>query len=167
MSFVMKMPHRLWQQVHEDQAREHEYAFERVGFLLARSALAGPDILLLPFHYSPVEDENYVHDPSVGARINSSAIREGLQLALTHSASLFHVHPHPHHGIPNFSSTDRRSFSQLIPSFFNAQPNLPHGAIVFSKDSAGGAVWTAKEASPIQIETFVVVGSPQLIFGGR
>jgi hypothetical protein len=168
MSFAVKMPHRLWRQIHEDQSRQHEHAFERVGFLLARSAaLAGGNVLLLPFQYSAVGEENYVPDSSVGARINSAAIREGLQLAMTHGASLFHVHPHPHNGVPVFSTTDRKSFSQLVPSFFNAQPNTPHGAIVFSHDSAAGAVWTAKDASPLAIETFIVVGSPQLKFGGR
>lgn len=48
--------------------------------------------------------------------------------------SMVHVHLQEHRGRPGFSRTDLSENALFVPDFWNVQPNLPHGAVVFRFD---------------------------------
>ncbi len=74
---------------------------------------------------------------------------------------MFHVHMHGHAGRPGFSRIDLREQSKFVPDFFKVRREMPHGAIVFSRDMAAGRVWL-NPASVSAISEFDVVG-PRMI----
>ncbi len=125
-----------------DLARPHTFAYERVGFIACRVGKTEVDRwVMLASNYYPVEDEHYVRDETVGALINSEAIRKMLQIGYNESVSIVHVHEHSHYGKPRLSHIDEREMNRLIPNFWHVRPNLPHAAVVLSKDSMCGFAW--------------------------
>ena len=121
-----------------DLRRPHAVAHERMGFFYCRAASLTNGMLILAEGYEPVAEENYVADRSVGARMNSAAIRAAMQRALTTRCSIFHVHLHDWLGTPTASSTDRREARKFVPDFFNVSPTMPHGTVILSGDSLTG-----------------------------
>src|SRR5262245_58159794 len=83
-----------------DLRRPHSFAFERIGFLCCRQTIVPSGYLLLGYRYVAIDDDRYIRDKSVGARFDATAIRTGMQLALTEDATIFHVHVHEHAGVP-------------------------------------------------------------------
>ncbi|HEX7888500.1 MAG TPA: hypothetical protein VF522_03995 [Ramlibacter sp.] len=149
-----------------DLAVPHAFAFERVGFLLARPSWMTPDAIdLVVTTYLRVDDEDYVPDESVGASIGSSAMRKALQEAYKAKASLLHVHVHSGRGRPRFSGVDLASSKTFVPGFFNVLPDLPHGVLVLSDDSAAGLVWTAQRGRPHPVTSFVQPSGPYRVYG--
>lgn len=145
--------------VRADLARPHAFAAERVGFLFA-AAYKGIDEMMMLIHgYQPVDDEDYVFSPKVGAEINSEAFRKALQRAYRPRSSLIHVHAHHHAGRPRFSGVDLKSGTNFVPSFFTTVPRMPHGMIVLSNDSALGHLWVAEDEKPLVLEEFNQVGA--------
>jgi hypothetical protein len=140
--------------------RPHLFAAERVAFLKCRVGLAGSTVVVLAGDLHHVEDEDYVDDPSAGATMGPAAIRKALQVAYRERVSMFHVHIHGHEGTPRFSRTDFHESAIFVPDFWNVQPDLPHGAIVLSFNSAWGRCWHPDHAEPIDIDYFAFVGSP-------
>lgn len=166
MRVVFKVVDRLLERVRHDLARPHEFAAERVGFFVCRAAsLAPEDVVVLAHDYRPVEDEHYLDDPSVGAMMGPSAIRKALEFALNNKAGMFHVHMHDHAGRPKFSRTDARESAKFVPDFWNVRPEMPHGALVASKNSLWGLCWYPGMSEPIEIGEFVVIGSPMVFVG--
>jgi hypothetical protein len=143
-----------------DLARRHPFAAERVGFLSCKTATSPGGPMILAAGYHPVADEDYLRDQWVGAMMGPNAIRKALQFAYNHPASMFHVHLHDHTGIPKFSKTDSREAAKFVPDFFNVQPNFPHGALIFSKDSAVARCWYRLAETPAWISKITFVGSP-------
>ena len=163
MRVVFKAIDRLLERVRVDLARPHEFAAERVGFFLCSVARLVPDgVVILAHDYRPVEDDDYVDDPSVGAMMGPAAIRKALECALNSKVGMFHVHMHDHAGYPGFSRTDTRESAKFVPDFWNVRPEMPHGALVVSRDSLCGMCWYPGMLTPIEIKKFVVVGSPMV-----
>jgi hypothetical protein len=163
MRVVLKLVDQLLQQVRHDLARPHEFAAERVGFLVCRAAgLVSEGVLLLAHGYRMVEDEDYVDDASVGAMMGPNAIRKALEFALNNKVGMFHVHVHEHIGRPRFSRVDFRESAKFVPDFWNVRPEMPHGALVASKDSLFGLCWYPGMSAPIEIGEFAMVGSPMI-----
>jgi len=161
MKVVFKVVDRLLERVRLDFARPHEFAAERVGFFVCRVASLVPEgVVVLAHDYRPVEDEDYIDDPSVGAMMGPTAIRKAMEFALNNKAGMFHVHMHEHIGRPRFSRVDSRESAKFVPDFWNVRPEMPHGALVASKDSLWGLCWYPGLSEPIEIDEFVVVGSP-------
>jgi len=161
---MFKVVDRLLERVRLDLARPHEFAAERVGFLVCRAAsLEREGIVVLAHDYSPVEDEDYVDDPTVGAMMGPAAIRKALEFVLNNKAGMFHVHMHDHHGRPRFSRIDARESAKFVPDFWNVRPGMPHGALVVSTDSVWGMCWYPGISAPVEISEFVVVGSPMVL----
>jgi hypothetical protein len=106
--------------------------------------------LTLIADYSPIADDRYLDDPRAGATIDSTAIRSVLQRVLTDGESAFHVHRHEHTGIPWPSRTDRRTIHELSRSFLAAAPDVVHGGIVVSLDSASALGYTDRDAPPLR-----------------
>lgn len=151
--------------VRDDLARPHPFAAERVGFVSARPAAAGPDLSIVAVAYHPVCDGDYERDHRVGAMIGPDAIRKALQVAYRGGLSMFHVHMHEHVGAPWFSRVDLREYPKFVPDFFNVQAGLPHGALLLSRDEMIGLVWTARGREPELLDEVVEVGAPLRIFG--
>jgi hypothetical protein len=161
MRIVFKLTKRLLEKVRARLEQSHSFAFERVGFLLCRSAvLDGGGVVILAHDLHDVVDEDYLDDPRVGAMMGPNAIRKALQASYNRQASMFHVHLHLHHGKPHFSGVDETETARFVPDFWNVQPELPHGAIVFSEDSACGKSWIPGLEAPVEISQFSVVGIP-------
>jgi hypothetical protein len=164
MKTRLRMTQSMFAKMVVDLRRPHEFAAERVGFLFSRQSVTPSGALLLAFKYAPIRDEQYIRDESVGARFDSSSIREAMQTALSDGMSTFHVHLHDHSGTPRFSGTDVREMQALMPCFVNVCPNRVHGALVLSTDSATANGWSAGQPHGEKVRV-TVVGSPLRIFG--
>lgn len=161
MTIEFRFSRVLYDSIHADLSREHQFAAERVGFIAcAAGLLEGDGFTLLAETYFPVDDEHYINDPSAGATIGSGAIRAALQTAYNRRVSMFHVHRHEHSGVPRFSEIDLRESNRFVPDFFKVQRLMPHGVIVLSHNSAHGLCWIPGARGPISIEKFSVVGRP-------
>lgn len=160
MNVQFKILSRLADNIRLDLERPHAFAAERVGFISCRAGRVNDGLVLLAHQYHPVEDGDYVDNPHVGAMMGSAAIRKALQYAYTNEVGMFHVHQHPHAGLPGFSRLDAKEISKFAPDFFHVRPAMPHGAIVLSLDSAYGLCWMPTTAKPILINEYVFVGSP-------
>lgn len=164
MTVLFKIVDRLLEKARRDLTRPHNFAAERVGFLACRAArLPNDGIVLLASDYKPVDDSDYVDDPTVGAMMGPNAIRKALEFALNHRVGMFHIHLHEHTGQPRFSRVDSRESAKFVPDFWNVRPEMPHGALVASTDSLYGFCWHPGTAKPIEIGDFVVVGSPMVV----
>ena len=161
MNIRLRLPKTLLSDIHADLSRPHPRAAERVGFLICGSAnVNGPALLLLGQAWHIVDDSDYLDDPSVGACIGPGAFRRILQNVYRQPASILHVHRHEHAGRPQFSSTDVRSMHEFVPSFFNACPTRPHGALVLSHDRADGRIWVRSDSMAQPIEQYELIGTP-------
>lgn len=160
MNIHFKITKDLLDEITDDLVRPHLYAAERVGFVFARQgATDGDTMLLLSISYMPIPDDLYIDDPSVGARINSTAIRNGLQKSMDSGLSAIHIHFHHFSGYPCFSKTDVESLSRLIPSFHHVNPTVPHGAILLSRSGMAGRIWVTKQKH-VDISKFSIIGYP-------
>jgi hypothetical protein len=164
MMVVWSIRRDLLDKVRRNLERPHKFAAERVGFLSCGAGrLPGDGLILLAANYHPVEDDDYIDDPRVGAMMGSGAIRKAMQKAYNAGAadiSMFHVHMHEHNGMPSFSTIDLVEDAKFIPDFFNVAPLMPHGAIVLSHDRAAGLCWRERGANPTYIDRFNAVGAP-------
>ena len=161
MKIVFKISRTLLHTVRNDLARQHPFAWERVGFLGGNPGVLGHnEVVILAQSYHPVDDVDYVRADSVGAMMGSTAIRKALQIAYSNRMSMFHVHVHEHFGRPSFSHVDLQESAVFMPDFWHVCPSHPHGVLVLSKDSASGLCWYPGIRHPLLIEEIVVVGAP-------
>lgn len=158
MKVTFKATAEFLSAVRRDLARPHSFAFERVGFISVRASAAAQELILFSDGYYPVEDGDYVDDPSVGAQMSQEAIRKALEKAMLKGVGMFHVHAHDHIGRPIFSRTDLKEQVKFVPDFFKVRRQLPHGAIVLSKNSAAGRTWIAP-GEIVPITEFIEVGA--------
>ncbi len=154
----LKMTQALLAAIRADLDRRHAFAHERVGFISAGISGVGDDILILPRAYMPVADEDYLHDPSVGAMMGPDAIRKALEWCMRQGHVMLHVHTHGGKGVPGFSAVDIREYVKFIPDFFKVTPQSAHGALVLSHDAARGQLWLDRKTQ-MPIESFVEVGA--------
>jgi hypothetical protein len=159
MRTILKITATLYNDLVRRLRVPHEFAAERVAFLKCRPALSATSLLLLAGGIHHVEDGDYINAPFAGATIGRSGLRKALQTTYAETVSMVHVHLHEHRGRPGFSRTDRRENASFVPDFWNVQPELPHGAVVFSFDSAVGQCWIPGSPVPACMEV-AIVGSP-------
>jgi hypothetical protein len=146
MNIHFKITRSFLQNIKNDLMRRHPYAAERVGFLFAREGKIDKEqVLLLASDYMSLSDNLYINDSSVGARINSTAIRNALQKIMDTGMSCIHIHLHEFSNYPKFSKPDEECMIRLIPSLFHANPHIPHGAIVLGRSGIIGRIWVTKE----------------------
>lgn len=166
MKARIKIPTGLLASIRIDLARPHRFAHERVGFLTAGAALFDDNgLLLLARDYRPVDEADYVPDPTVGVKIGADAMRKALQSAYRPAAALLHLHTHGGLGRPHFSGVDLRSAAEFIPSFFNPVPRMPHGIVVLSDNGAKGLLWIDPQKPPVTITNIISVGGPFRKYG--
>lgn len=162
----LRIPNAMLDHMRADLHRPHGFAFERVGFLAAGAATAGKDgLLLLARDYLPVDDEDYIPDPSVGVKIGPEAMRKAAQFAYQARSTLLHVHSHGGRGRPDFSGVDLRSGSEFVPGFFHSVSRMPHGMLVLSNNWATGLLWLGPDDQGTYLVEFVGVGAPLRKFG--
>lgn len=164
MKTAFRISTGLLGKIRQDLRRPHPFAAERVGFISARPAVAGPTLSIIAADYHPVADEDYERDRRVGAMIGPAAIRKALQVAYRGNVSMFHVHMHEHAGAPWFSRVDLTEYPKFVPDFFNVQAGLPHGAILLSHDEITGLLWAVKGRQPQLLDEAIEVGAPLRIF---
>lgn len=141
----VRLTRALEEQLREDLARPHPFAFERVGFLETGIGAAEDGVgLILLRSYHPVPDDQYLPDEGCGARIGSAAIRAAMQRVIDSGNGAFHVHLHPGYGIPRLSSLDREELPRLVKSLRASGPRAPQGIILLSDDQC--AAWVPDRA---------------------
>jgi hypothetical protein len=157
MRATLRLRRRAFDQLHDDLCQRHSFAAERVGFLFAIQEVMqhGCHILFLS-SYTPLEDNEYERDATVGARVGRSPIRRAMQRCLTTGESVFTIHVHNHHGPPGFSRIDQRSMAELAPTFTSLAPSGLHGGIVLSHDDATCLAWRAGASGPIGVGVSIV-----------
>jgi hypothetical protein len=147
--------------IHQDLSRPHPFAAERVGFVACKLCeVADGNLGVLANSYLPLGDDQYENDPTVGAMMNSSAIRGALQYAYNRRVAMFHIHRHDHHGFPRFSFIDSTEAQRFVPDFWKVQPSFAHGALVLSCDRMYGTWWSPTTRSPEPFAEYVTVGFP-------
>ena len=161
MNVIVRSTSQFLTEVRTDLLRPHPFAMERVGFISMKAANTPRSLVLLACGYYPVEDDDYLDDPTVGAMMGSEAIRKALNIALLQPVGMFHVHVHDHVGRPDFSYTDVREQFKFVPDFFKVGGQMPHGALVLSQNRTAGRVWLAPNAV-IDISEFNSIG-PQTV----
>lgn len=165
MKVHFKISSDLLALVRADLRRRHQFAHERVGFILASLAKTAEGVLVLAQSYHPVADQDYLHDPSVGAMMGPNAIRKAMEFALIKRVAIFHVHSHGGIGIPGFSGVDIRENAKFVPDFLKVAPQNIHGAIVLSDSAAFGQYWIARDRLPQPINGFSEIGRPIVKWG--
>lgn len=158
MKVRLKITGALLAAIRTDLHRRHPFAHERVGFISAGLSGQGRDVLLLARAYRAVADEDYLHDPSVGAMMGPDAIRKALEWAMVQGHAMLHVHTHGGSGIPGFSGVDIRENAKFVPDFFKVAPQCAHGALVLSDDAARGQIWLDRRGPAAPIDLFIEVG---------
>lgn len=150
--------------IRTELAKPHPFAYERVGFLYLRQGEYDKGVVLVATSYESIPDNQYIYDPSVGAKINSDAIRNSMQRIMDTGESAMHIHMHEHVGSPTFSFTDKANFKHLIPSFKKVGINGVHGAAVLSVNDILAIAWLPKSEKPIVIEEISVIGFPMIFY---
>jgi hypothetical protein len=149
VNVIFRVLQRLLVSVRKDLERPHAFAAERVGFLYGRQARTSEGCVVLAVAFEPVEDDHYVDDPRVGARIGSPAIRRAMQRALSSGDCVFHVHAHFGSRYPQFSGVDVDNLSELIPPFFSVSGGALHGGLVLGDEYARGLLWASRDGKPL------------------
>jgi hypothetical protein len=173
MKILIKLTGTLYAKIVQDLARRHVFAAERIGFASARiGTLADNGRMILLTGYRPVPDNDYVDDPSVGARIGRDAITWAMQAAYhgrPRREGLFHVHLHGHRGKTGMSNVDSREIPPMIEGIQSVGSGAAHGIIILSANHGSVWVWLAGEKEPVQAESMAVIGAPIQVFnaGGQ
>jgi molybdopterin/thiamine biosynthesis adenylyltransferase len=156
-SITFKIPKALKEKIDFDLSRKHSHAYERVGFVLTKTYKTNNNLIILAYDYEPVDDENYIVDEEVGAKINSKAIKNSIELAHSNNCGVFHVHKHEHSGKPIESKSDIDGINPLIKSVSNINKEA-FGYVIFSQDSALCKVIQDNEFT--EVNTYSEVGYP-------
>lgn len=161
MMIRFRMPKQIEREVRRSLMQPHPFAFERVGFIFTKITRCGAgDVLVLVTGYDPVPDDDYINDPNVGARINSSAIRRTMQRVLNTGEGAFHVHIHDHNGATGPSHTDQQELRPMMQSIRNAAPQTAHGLLILSRDAAWAEALIPDSLQFQRIGKISVVGFP-------
>ena len=158
MNIHLKLPQQLHDEISKHLRTPHPVALERVGFVACAGGDAPDGMVLLARSFHPVRDEDYEVDELVGARISSGAIQSAFALAYGTRQSMLFVHEHGHRGSPVPSHVDLSCWSELIPNFWHVRPELPHGGLILSHDSATGLIWVPLQTGVFPISKFTIVG---------
>ncbi len=161
MKIHVKILRSTYDLMRSDLLKPHPFAYERIGFLSAKTGNKSRKILLvLLTEYHTVSDHNYIEDENSGARINSTAIREVMQRILDTRNGAFHVHVHAHNGIPHLGKMDRTEIPPLIQSFRTVGSEASHGILLLSNNSCYCKVWAPNSTIPTDASKFSIIGYP-------
>jgi hypothetical protein len=164
MSITLRIPREIHEGLLGSLQEPHPFAGERICFCHITAGNRGHEgeLVLVTDHWS-VPDGQYIDDPRSGARINSTAIQSAMQRILDTGRGVLHVHLHDFPGMPEFSRMDRAEIPRLVESFRHMNPNVPHGMLVLSPDSARASVVMAGGQALQHVNQFSVVGWPTTV----
>lgn len=158
---VLRVPDVFYHAMLNDLKRPHPFAMERVGFFSTNMSNAGPYFKIITVTgYHLVDDNDYIDDPYIGAKINGTAIRQAMQRILTSGMGCLHVHLHNQTGKPGPSLTDLKSLPEVAKAFHNADPKPASGFAIFSQNSVYCMANASKEYKPFEVDQLTVVGYP-------
>ena len=141
MSITLRIPRDIHGALLDDLRSPHPFAAERVAFCHVTFGNRGHEhSLVLVTDFWSVPDDQFIDDPESGARINGTAIRFAMQSILDHGRGVLHVHFHDWPGSPIYSKMDRTEIPRLVHSFRPVNPDVPHGMLVLSPDSARASI---------------------------
>ncbi len=165
----IRIPGKIHKRMLDDLRRPHSFAYERIGFLYTKSKmLVTGKVLVLAVDYRTVDDDNYIEDEHVGAKINSNAIRAAMQNSINSKCGCFHVHLHDHSGMPSPSQTDRRELPGIVESLANIAPSEVNGYLILSNDSAISQVSMPGKRQLMNVNLVSIIGDPLgLAFAGK
>lgn len=168
MNVAIKMTGRLYDEIRHDLERPHPFAFERVGFVFGKIGTAadgGRLVLLTRYHSIP--DDQYIDDPTVGARIGPDAMTWAMQ-AVYHGRptreGIFHIHLHGCLGETCMSRTDAREVPPMIPGFQSVGGEAAHGIMILSHDHGSGWVCLPGSKDLMPCSSMSVIGMPIRVF---
>jgi len=160
---ILKIPKSLFDEIRIDLQRPHAHALERIGFLGTKhKKLNDGTVLIFAVDYFPVEDDKYIEDEKVGARINSDAIRKAMQYVMDTGNGCFHVHFHSlSYSLPEFSETDLIDNPEIVKSFSYVNKSQVHGMLVIGNNHSNAMVQVPDTKFGLETVTkIVVVGYP-------
>lgn len=158
---TLRISQELCNKIKKDLSRPHKFAYERVGFVIGNSKTISEDedIICLS-EYIAIDDDHYIKDESVGARINEDAIRNAMQIAMNRKCSIFHVHVHYGEGTPEFSLTDLDELPNIADAMVNANSSNVHGVLLLNSNGANAVLRIKKSKGNVQLKKVAVVGYP-------
>lgn len=167
MKIHLKLTRKLYDSMISDLERTHEFAFERVGFAYAKTAIlrngSNHETMLILHDYVPTDDVDYIRDSYVGAKINSDAIRKAMQRILDKNEGCFHVHMHPFGGKLGLSVTDKKGITPLIQSFKFVNQSSGHGILLLGINNLLSYVWFPGTDNPALVSKISIIGYPMKI----
>ncbi len=122
--------------------------------------------MVLMTAYVPLDNERYLPDSHVGARIDSAAIRSAMQGVIDRGEGVFHTHLHAWPGRPAFGFTDRAELPRLVPSFQTVGRGYAHGMFLLSDNEAYADVWLPGQKTPTGALRISIVGFPMSLIEG-
>lgn len=163
----IRLTRKLFNEMQCDLRRPHPFAGERVGFAYGRLANASsPWPLVLLTRYVQIEDERYLPDMRIGARIDGEAIQAAMQGVIDNAEGCFHVHLHGWPGRPRFSAVDLHELPHVARSLQKVGPMEAHGLFLLSNDSAHAEVWMPGKKDPV-LARINIVGFPMAIIEAK
>jgi len=170
MKTEIKLTGGLYAEIIRDLTRPHPFAAERVGFVLGRMGSLGRLILLNRYH--SISDDQYVNDPTVGARIGREALTWAMQAVYQGRPTregIFHIHLHGQKGETRMSGVDSHEIPKLLPGFRSMGRDAAHGIIILSLDHGSGWVWHPGNKEPFHADSVNIIGVPIGVFeqGGK
>lgn len=155
-----RIPKKLKEIIFTDLSRSHNHAYERVGFVLTKTHWIGNRAIILAYDYKAVVDEDYIRDDNVGARINSKAIKNALEIAYFENCGIFHVHSHNHFGKPTESQSDVEGIRPMMKSISIINKKQLFGYVILSQNSALCNVKSLDDKSFLEASLYSEVGYP-------
>jgi hypothetical protein len=170
MKTEIKLTGELYAEIIHDLTRPHPFAAERVGFAFGRMGSLGQLVLLS--RYQSIPDDQYVDDPTVGARIGSEALTWAMQAVYQSRPTregIFQTHLHGHKGETRMSMVDSHEIPKLLPGFQSVGRDAAHGIIILSLDHGSGWVWHPGNREPYHVDSINIIGVPIRVFelGGK
>jgi len=159
---TVKISQMFLNRIKADLRRQHEHAFERLGFALGTLVQIRPNVYQIIINeYIPIEDKHYVRDETVGAKINAHAISAAYKEAFSKKKGLFHIHLHDYgQDYPRFSKTDMAGIPGIVTSAQSILPDQIHGMLVFTGNLANGKVLLPSQRSLTSVSKICIIGSP-------
>lgn len=160
---TLRISQDLCNQIRNDISRPHKFAYERVGFVIGNSkVLSESEDLICISEYIAIDDNHYIKDETVGARINEDAIRNAMQIAMNKKCSIFHVHVHFGEGTPDFSLTDFDELPSIAEAMVNANPSNVHGVLLLNSNGANAILKIKKSKGKVYLKKITVIGYPMV-----
>lgn len=158
----LKITRQLLELALQDLERPHPFAYERVGFFSCRQISDESNPILLCYDYHSIEDNDYIEDDEVGARINGKVIRDAMGRAISQDSAQLWVHTHGRKRSTTPSPVDRIGGADVLRSLVNAKSNRHHGWIVISESAVSGEIHIPKKA-PLEVSDLTVVGMSMMM----